>query len=37
MNVDPNTNVEDVYFADSATTHTSNKFFSYLVMQEVNV
>jgi len=40
MNVDTSTNDEDMCLIDSVTTHTilkSNKFFSCLVMWEVNV
>jgi len=40
MNIGINTNDEDLCLANSATTHTilkSNKFFSCLVMCEVNV
>ena len=40
MNVDTSTNDEDICLIDSVTTHTilkSNKFFSCLVMREVNV
>ena len=40
MNVGTNTGNEDMCLIDSATTHTilkSNKFFSCLVMREVNV
>ena len=40
MNIGINTNDEDLCLADKATTHTilkSNKFFSCLVMREVNV
>jgi len=40
MNIDINTNDEDLCLADSATTYTifkSNKFFSCLVMREANV
>jgi len=40
MNVGTTTNDGDICLIDSATTHTilkSNKFFSCLVMQEVNI
>jgi len=40
INVGTSTNYEDICLIDSATTHTilkNNKFFSCLVMQEVNV
>jgi len=40
MNVNTSTNDEDICLIDSVTTHTilkSNKFFSRLVMREVNV
>jgi len=40
MNIGINTNDEDLCLADCTTTHTilkSNKYFSCLVMQEVNV
>jgi len=40
MNVATSTNDDDICLIDSATTHTilkSNKFFSCLVMREVNV
>jgi len=40
MNIDNNTNDEDLCFDDNATTHTilkSNKFLSCLVMQKVNL
>jgi len=40
MNVGTSTNNENICLIDSATTHTilkSNKFFSCLVMQEINV
>jgi len=40
MDVDTNTNDEDICLIDNATTHSilkSNKFFSCLVMREVNV
>ena len=40
MNIDINTNDENLCLADSAITHTilkNNKFFSCLVMREVNV
>jgi len=40
MNIGINTNDDDLCIADNATTHTilkSNKFFSCLLMREVNV
>jgi len=40
MNVDTSTNDEDMCLIDSAITYTilkSNKFFSYLVMWDINV
>ena len=40
MNIDINTNDEDMCLVDNATTHTilkNNNFFSCLVMREVNV